>query len=218
MGTWGTSDAPGATCTAISPPSRDPADRLRSYQLLKRPAPNQLGRSPPREEPHGLVGDGEHLRAIGGLQIFIPRSAPDLRHPREQPPRRKANRWRGTACRPSARRCTAWRLHLTDDWMIQLAHSRPLAVPGGPHDGSLAQVMQLALRRRLPGPCRQPACVGGLVERRKGPAPTPPGHACAELRGSAWLRAEAGKRAPPAVTAASSGDGRMVMFPGWRVR
>ena len=58
-------------------------------QIIPAPEPARVipVRPPPgRQQAHGLVGDGDDLRAVGGFQAGVPTALPDRRQPPAQPP------------------------------------------------------------------------------------------------------------------------------------
>ena len=68
------------------------------------------------QQPHGLIGGGQHLGAVRGLQAGLAQTAlswlafcPGGRAtgPGPSASGTRARRWTGTACRPAARRCAA---------------------------------------------------------------------------------------------------------------
>src|SRR6266511_2325458 len=99
--------------------------------------------APTGQQPHGLVGDGDDFGAVGGLKVRVCRAPLQLRYPPAQPPPGEPGR-RGKRRAVQARDGTQDGVfRLPGERVFELAQPRPLAVPRGPDDDGLAQVVQL---------------------------------------------------------------------------
>jgi predicted PurR-regulated permease PerM len=96
-----------------------------------------------RQQAHGLVGDGDDLRAVGGFQADLAFVPPQRRHPPAQPPGGEPGHGRKRGAIQPSDGTQQRILHGATGRGLQLAQPRPLAVPGGPDRDRCAQVMQL---------------------------------------------------------------------------
>ena len=119
------------------------------------------------QQPHGLVGHRQHLRAVSRLQIGAAVLVPAGRDAGEQPPRGERGRGRKRSAIQPRDRLQHGVFHLAGDHGVQLAQPRPLTVPSSPDDDRLAQVMQLDPAVAGPGPhIRQGAAKLGMPHQR----------------------------------------------------
>src|SRR6266498_2808163 len=94
------------------------------------------------KQSHGLVGDGEDLGTVGGFQLCITPGALRRRYPPGQPSRGDPGGGGERSAVQPRYGAQHGVFHLAADRWIELAQPCSLAVPGGPDDGHVAQVVE----------------------------------------------------------------------------
>ena len=178
-----TTVAASPTVTAISSPSRAPRCQL---QVVAAPEPARVvpaGVAPGRQQAHRLVGHGEHLRAVDGLQFALghvggrvdrrpSRPAPTTRQlpaGAAQPPPAQLRGRRERRAVQARDRAQHGVVHVAGGRRVELPQPRALPVPGRPDRDRGAQVVQLHAALVLAGPHvgQRPAQLGVPHQRRQ---------------------------------------------------
>ena len=115
----------------------EPGARLQG-QVVTAPEAARVvpARAPPGgQQAHRLVGQGDHLGAVGGLQADVPRVVPDPRQPAADPPAGQPAPSTGTGSRPASRWCAARRPPSRESPAGPAGAARPAGRSGAPRRG-----------------------------------------------------------------------------------